>query len=302
MNQWRGGQGVTTPAPGTAFDYFAAFQRNIGFLTKAEQQKMRDARVAVAGLGGTGGAQVHALSRMGVGKFTLADPDVFELVNFNRQLGATMDTIGRPKTDVMSEVVHSINPQADVRLLPEGIGPDNIARFLDGVDVVVDSLDFYCFKERFLLYRNARERGLWVLTSPPLGFGFTLLTFDPKGMSFEDYFGFDEGMDEFELTVALIAGILPRPWMMSYLSKDGLDTEARRLPSLGAAPFMIAGVVAAEVTNLIVRKAPVRAVPEVLQFDALLRRFRRARYPLGMRGPLQRVKKALLRRKLRQPG
>jgi molybdopterin/thiamine biosynthesis adenylyltransferase len=289
-------------APSTVFDYFTAFQRNIGFLTLAEQQELRDARVAIAGLGGTGGAQVHALSRMGIGKFTLADPDTFELVNFNRQLGATMNTIGRPKAAVMSELVHSINPEADVRLMPEGISPDNISRFLEGVDVVVDSLDFYCFKERFLLYRNARERGIWVLTSPPLGFGFTLLIFDPQGMSFEDYFGFTDGMDEFELSVSLIAGIAPRPWMMRYLNKEGLDAAGHRLPSVGAAPFMIAGVVATEVMNLITRKQPVMAVPEVLQFDALLRRFRRARFPLGMRGPLQRIKKVLLRRHLRKTG
>ena len=285
----------------TAYDYFTAFKRNLGFLNKTEQQKLRDSRVAVVGLGGTGGAQVHALARLGIGAFNLADPDVFELINFNRQIGATMNTIGREKTAVMAELVHSINPEADVRLFEQGIGPDNIAEFLEGVDVVVDSLDFYCFKERFLLYRNARERGLWVLTSPPLGFGFTLLTFDPKGMSFEDYFGFKEGMDEFELSVSLIAGILPRPWMMRYLNQDGLDPAAHQLPSVGAAPFMIAGVITTEVMNLITRKQPVRSVPDVIQFDALLQRFHKARYRWGMRGPLQQLKKVLLRRRLPRP-
>ncbi len=280
------------------YDYFTAFQRNLGFLSKAEQQKLRDSRVAVVGLGGTGGAQVHALSRLGIGAFSLADPDVFELVNFNRQIGATMSTIGRAKTTVMAELVHGINPEADVRLFDDGIHAENIARFLDDVNVVVDSLDFYCFKERFLLYRNARARGIWVLTSPPLGFGFTLLTFDPKGMTFEDYFGFDEGMDEFELSVSLIAGIAPRPWLMRYLNQGGLDPAGHRLPSVGAAPFMIAGVIATEVMNLITRKQPVLAVPEIIQFDALLRRFRKARYRWGMRGPLQKVKKAFLRRRL----
>lgn len=285
----------------TAYDYFTAFKRNLGFLNKEEQQKLRGSRVAVVGLGGTGGAQVHALARLGIGAFNLADPDVFELINFNRQIGATMNTIGQAKTAVMAELVHSINPEADVRLFEQGIGPDNIAEFLEGVDVVVDSLDFYCFKERFLLYRNARERGLWVLTSPPLGFGFTLLTFDPKGMSFEDYFGFKEGMDEFELSVSLIAGILPRPWMMRYLNQDGLDPAAHQLPSVGAAPFMIAGVITTEVMNLITRKQPVRSVPDVIQFDALLQRFHKARYRWGMRGPLQQLKKALLRRRLPRP-
>ncbi|MBK9702629.1 MAG: ThiF family adenylyltransferase [Betaproteobacteria bacterium] len=56
------------------YDYFTAFQRNLGFLSKAEQQKLRDSRVAVVGLGGTGGAQVHALSRLGIGAFQSRGP------------------------------------------------------------------------------------------------------------------------------------------------------------------------------------------------------------------------------------
>jgi len=284
--------------PSSVFDYFTAFHRNLGFLSRADQEKLRATRVAIAGLGGTGGAQVHALSRMGIGAFNLADPDIFELVNFNRQIGASMATIGRAKTAVMEELVHGINPEADVRLFEKGITPENIARFLDGVDVVVDSLDFYCFKERFLLYRNARERGIWVLTSPPLGFGYSLLIFDPTGMSFEEYFAFEDGMDEFELSVSLIAGIAPRPWLMRYQTPDGLDPAGHQLPSVGAAPFMIAGAIATEVMNLVTRRQPTISVPEIIQFDALLRRFRWARYRWGMRGPLQRLKKVLLRRKL----
>jgi len=163
------------------FDYSTAFARNIGFLSEDEQGQLRGSRVAIAGLGGTGGAQVHALARMGIGAFNLADPDTFELINFNRQLGATMETIGRHKAEVCEEIVHSINPEADVRLFPSGITSDSIDQFLIDVDVVVDSLDFYCFEERFLLYARARERGLWVLTAPPLGFGFTFLVFDPGG-------------------------------------------------------------------------------------------------------------------------
>ena len=103
---------ITAPS----FDYFTAFQRNLGFVSKAEQEKLRVSRVAIAGLGGTGGAQVHALARLGIGHFNLADLDTFELVNFNRQIGATMQTIGRRKTEVMAELAHSINPEADVRL------------------------------------------------------------------------------------------------------------------------------------------------------------------------------------------
>jgi len=280
------------------YDYFEAFNRNLGFLSLEDQTRLKHARVAIAGLGGTGGAQVHALARMGIGKFNLADPDTFELANFNRQSGATVPNLGRLKTDVARETVLAINPEAEIAVFEQGITVGNIDTFLQGADIVVDSLDFYCFDERFLLYGKAREKGLWVLTAPPLGFGFTLLIFDPKGMSFENYFGFHSGMNERDRVVALIAGIAPKPFMLRYLDRKQPDMAGRRLPSVGAAPFMIAGVIATEVTRLLTGKGQAMAVPTVYQFDALLRRFRRRTYFWGMRGPLQKLKRVILNRML----
>lgn len=280
------------------YDYFEAFSRNLGFISREEQTRLKQARVAIAGLGGTGGAQVHALSRMGIGGFHLADPDTFELVNFNRQSGAIMPNIGRLKTDVARETILAINPEADILTFDSGIEVGNIDAFLEGVDVVVDSLDFYCFEERFLLYGKARAKGLWVLTAPPLGFGFTLLMFDPKGMKFEDYFGFRPGMTERQRVIALIAGIAPKPFMLSYMDRSRPDLEGKRLPSVAAAPFMIAGVMATEVTRVLTGKGKPMAAPTVYQFDAMMRRFRKKTYRWGMRGPVQRLKQVLLDRML----
>ncbi|XSG84309.1 MAG: ThiF family adenylyltransferase [Methylohalobius sp. ZOD2] len=282
------------------FDYATAFQRNFGFLNSEEQERLRHARVAIAGLGGTGGAQAQALARMGIGGFTLADPDTFELANFNRQAGAFMSTIGRGKAEVSAEIIQGINPQAEIRLFEKGIDAKNIDDFLEGTDVVVDSLDFYCFEERFLLYSKARESGLWVLTAPPLGFGFTLLCFDPNGMSLEEYFGFRPGMAEHELVVALIAGIAPRPYLLRYLQRRGADLGGKRLPSVGAAPFMIAGVIATEVTLRLLKESKPLAIPTIYQFDARLRRFKRHTLRWGMNSPWQRFKRWLLARQLRR--
>lgn len=283
------------------FDYSTAFARNAGFLSKVEQERLRGTRVAIAGLGGTGGAQAHALARMGIGAFNLADFDTFELINFNRQIGATMETIGRHKAEVYEEIIHSINPEADVRLFHSGITSDSIDPFLTDVDVVVDSLDFYCFEQRFLLYTHARERGLWVLTAPPLGFGFTFMAFDPHGMRFEDYFSIRTGMSERELVVAFSAGLspnTPKPFFLYYLNLDDIDMEQKRLPSVGAATFLIAGAMATQVANLLTGKKPPLAVPTIIQYDALLHKFRRRTYRMGMSSPLQALKKAILRRKL----
>ena len=73
----------------TSFNYDEAFSRNIGWVTEAEQQSLRGKRVAIAGLGGVGGVHLLTLARLGIGRFAIADLDRFDLVNFNRQVGAT---------------------------------------------------------------------------------------------------------------------------------------------------------------------------------------------------------------------
>lgn len=280
------------------FDYDIAFLRNRGFISFDEQKKLKASRVAIAGLGGTGGAQVAALSRLGIGNFNLADLDEYELKNFNRQYGATMQTIGKKKTAVAKEIVHGINPDADVKIFDTGVHPENIEHFLENVDIVIDSLDFYCFKERFLLYSEARKKGLWVLTSPPLGFGFTLLCFDPQGMTFEDYFNFSPSDTEFELSVSLIAGIAPEAFMFEYMNQSGIDIGNHQLPSVSPAPFLVAGVISTNACNVLLRKVKPVSVPTVIQYDALLQMYKKHVFRWGMKGPLQRIKKMVLRSRL----
>jgi len=281
------------------FDYDTAFIKNRGFISQNEQQTLKQARIAIAGLGGTGGSQVAALSRLGIGNFNLADFDEYELKNFNRQYGATMQTIGEKKTTVAEKIIHDINPDANVKVFETGVQPDTIQQFLEDVDVVIDSLDFYCFKERFLLYEAARNKGLWVLTAPPLGFGFTLLCFDPKGMTFEDYFNFNPSDSEFELAVSLIAGIAPRAHMLKYLDQSSISLGKHQLPSVSPAPFIIAGVIATSACNILLRKVKPVSVPTVIQYDALLNAYKKHYFIWGMKGPLQQLKKIILRYKLK---
>src|SRR5579859_3184934 len=107
------------------WSYDQAFCRNRGLINTKEQAKLRNSRVAVAGLGGVGGIDLVTLARLGIGRFNIADPDVFELANTNRQFGATQSSMGRPKAEVMAEIVHDINPEADIRIFKERVGPQN---------------------------------------------------------------------------------------------------------------------------------------------------------------------------------
>lgn len=256
-----------------------AFSRNSGFVDSEQQEIIRNTRIAVAGLGGTGGAQVHALARMGFGRFNLADPDTFELVNFNRQVGATILNLGRSKCDVASETILGINPTASISLFKDGINESNVDEFLMNADIVVDSLDFYCFEERMMLYRRARVHGVWVLTAAPLGFGYTFLAFDPEGERFEDFFGFTDSMNERQKTVHFLAGLNPKFFMLKYLKVDQTKTKEKKLPSVGAAPFIIAGVTATEVMKLVLKNSNTKPAPYVYQYDAMLHKFNHGSYP-----------------------
>src|SRR5574343_1365554 len=107
------------------FDYKSAFSRNVGWVTEAEQVRLRNTRVAIGGLGGVGGVHLLTLTRLGIGKFSIADFDVFDIVNFNRQVGALVSTIGNSKLNVLAELVRDINPEIDLRVFPDGVNQHN---------------------------------------------------------------------------------------------------------------------------------------------------------------------------------
>lgn len=77
-------------------------------------RKLKEATVAVIGMGGVGSYTAEALARCGVGRLVLVDKDVVDITNINRQLPALTDTVGRPKVDVMAERVKAIDPECDV--------------------------------------------------------------------------------------------------------------------------------------------------------------------------------------------
>ncbi len=288
-------------ATDTTSDFYRqAFQRNLGLIQEQEQERIRNARIAVAGVGGVGGLHLMALARMGVGRFHLADFDTFELSNFNRQVGATMDTLGREKVEVMREMTLAVNPEAEVVLFREGVQPENVHQFLEGVDVVVDGIDFFAFDSRRLLFNEARRKGLYVLTSGPIGFGSTLQIFSPDGMSFDEYFGIGDGMSDFEKFVAFAVGIAPAVLHRRYMDLSRVKLDAGRGPVVASSCFLSSALVATEVVNILLRRRPIKAVPHYVQFDTLLQVYRKGYLFWGAKNPMQYLKRWILRRTMRR--
>lgn len=282
------------------FDYESAFSRNIGWVTAAEQGALRGKRIAIAGMGGVGGVHLLTLARLGIGAFNIADFDTFDVVNFNRQAGAVMAALGRPKVDVLAEMAGEINPGIDVRRFPQGVSADNLDDFLDGVDLYVDGLDFFAFEARRATFAACYRRGIPAVTAAPLGMGTAVLVFLPGQMSFEEYFCLD-GCDEEEMAIRFLLGLSPAMLQRGYLADPSrVNLAERRGPSTIAACQLCAGVTATEVVKILLGRGPVRAAPHGYQFDAYRNRLARTWRPGGNRNPLQRLGLMIARAQLRR--
>lgn len=280
------------------FDYRQAFSRNLGWVTEEEQIILRDKRIAIAGMGGVGGSHLLTLARLGIGRFHIADFDVFDIQNLNRQAGALLSTLGRPKVAVLAECAADINPQVDTRLFPTGIAVANLDEFLEGVDLYVDSLDFFAVAIRRRVFAACHERGIPAITAAPLGMGVAYLAFSPGGMSFEEYFRL-EGHLEHEQLVRFLVGLSPAMLQMRYLvDPSRVDLPRHRGPSTVMACQLCAGVAATEALKILLGRGPVTVAPKGLHFDAYRNRYVRTWRPGGNSNPLQRVILAIVRRRL----
>jgi len=282
-----------------AFDYSRAFSRNLGWVSEPEQAKLRRARIAIAGLGGVGGAHLLTLSRLGISHFNIADFDDFDVHNINRQAGAFMPFMGRPKIDIMAQMAKDVNPETDLRLFPNGVQSDNVDEFLNGVDIYVDGLDFFALPARRMVFAKCREKGIPVLTAAPLGIGVAFLYFSPTGMSAEDYFRW-EGHDSQEQYARFIAGLSPAMLNRDYLvAPEAVNFQEKRGPSTIMACDLCAGVMGASVLKVLLGRGNVKAAPWGMHFDAYHQKLKFTWRPFGNANPLQQLLLKFIRPVLR---
>ena len=280
-----------------SFDYHQAFSRNIGWVTRKEQEILRGKRIAIAGMGGVGGVHLLTLTRLGIGAFTISDPDSFELVNFNRQAGAMMSTLGQVKAETLAAMAKDINPELDIRIVG-AITLENAADFLREADLYLDGMDFFGFEAREALFEACSLLGIPATTAGPLGMGTALLTFLPGGMSFEEYFGWKGQSDE-EKSLRFLLGLSPARLQFPYLvDPSAVDLAKRRGPSTVMACQLCAGIAATEILKIFLQRGRILSAPRGLQFDAYRNRLVTTWRPGGFRNPLQRLALSIARRRL----
>ena len=139
------------------------YSRTRFLLGQAGMDKLKNAHVAVFGLGGVGGYVVEALARSGIGKLTLVDHDTISLTNINRQLLATHETVGMDKCEAAKQRVASIDPGIQVFAVKEFYLPETAERFdFASYDYVVDAVDTVTAKLQ--LITAAKQAGTPILS------------------------------------------------------------------------------------------------------------------------------------------
>lgn len=131
--------------------------------------KLKQANVLIVGLGGVGAYAAEQLCRAGIGKMTIVDGDVVETTNINRQLPAMVSTIGKLKTEILSERFMDINPQLKLTIINDYINGDKTAELVKSqpFDYIVDAIDTMAPKV-FLIYR-AMQEGIKLVSSMGAG-------------------------------------------------------------------------------------------------------------------------------------
>lgn len=126
--------------------------------------KLKNAHVAVAGVGGVGSYVAEGLVRSGVGKVTIIDFDKIDVTNINRQIHALHSTVGMSKVAVMQKRLLDINPEVVITAIDTFITADNVLEILAGeYDYIVDAVDNVTAKIALALY--SRERNIPFISS-----------------------------------------------------------------------------------------------------------------------------------------
>lgn len=144
------------------------FSRSELLLGKDAMTKLANMKIAVFGIGGVGSYVCEALVRSGVGSFILIDSDSISLTNVNRQIHATLKTVGKSKVEVMKERMLDINPNCNIVTYEEFYLPDNHSDIItDDISYIVDAIDTVSAKIDIIV--EAKKRNIPIISAMGAG-------------------------------------------------------------------------------------------------------------------------------------
>ena len=231
--------------------YWEIVSRQMSIVTKSQQTKFKDAKVAVIGCGGIGGSLIEQLARMGIGSINLIDNDVFDFSNLNRQSICGLDTLGKEKSYSAKERVRNINPYVRVKPFNQELNEDNVEEIIEDSDIVIDAVDNLV--TRVIVSRTANKLGIPYVHGAIHGTMGQVSVFTPETKTYEEMFqlpSIDKELDE-------------------DVKKDINELSHGVTPAIGPNPNIVGCLEAFEAFKLITGIGEVVYSPKLLTFDLL---------------------------------
>lgn len=232
--------------------YWELVTRQMSIVTKSEQTRFKDAKIAVMGCGGIGGEVIEMLARMGVGELNVVDNDYFDLSNINRQVLSTFENLGLSKSEVAKERVRQINPYTKVNAFKDEINEENISKIVDNSNLIIDCLDNLL--TRVIVSRYAKSNNIpFIHGAIHATLGQITVFTNEKDIDYETMFNLPSKDKKLDETI-----------------KDELNKLAsEKPPVIGPTANIVGCMQAIEAFKIITGIGEIVAAPEILNFDLL---------------------------------
>src|SRR5487761_2505204 len=249
------------------------YARNWAFIDAALQKKLGTQRLLFAGTG-LGSMIARAAAQTGFQRFILADGDVVERSNLNRQ-DFTGAQIGQNKAEAIAQMLQSIQPHAEIEVIPRYLTPDDFPSLVARSDLIVNTIDLD--NPAFLaLNRITHAQQKYCLFPMNLGWGGSLLVFSPRGITLDEYLTLDDPERDPSAAVTDLIGrvvlSLPGgvPNEVAHVLRQFQERTSETWPydpQLGIASHLTAAICARAAVALTAGE-PVREAPDVIWVNA----------------------------------
>lgn len=232
--------------------YWEIITRQMSIVTKNQQKRFKNSKIAVIGCGGIGGVAIEMLGRMGVGELNIIDKDSFDMTNLNRQTMSSFDSINLPKSNVAKEKMRLVNPYLKINSFNEKLTENNISKVVDNCDVIIDALDNII--TRIIVSRYSKEHNIPFIHGAVHGTMGQLTTFTWENeIDYETMFSLPSKNKK----------------LNNEVKKEISQITSEIPPVIGPVPNIIGTLQAMEAFKLIVNIGEVIKAPKILNFDLL---------------------------------
>lgn len=255
--------------------YKAITDRNIGFISSEQQDKLKNTNLVVLGVGGLGGVIAEILVRTGIETITIVDKDKFDASNLNRQNGCSVHSIGKLKVDVIGDRLQEINIDLKLRKFQE-VTEENIEEIIAGADVIVNAIDEV--KAIVAIMRCARRLCIPVVEGWAIPF-VNVRVFTPEGPTWEDVFHVnlngrklnDLSRDEWkQISMQVVMEFTKIPGVIDHYDKDAVEKMLKgeiSFRTFGPNVWFAAVMMANETIKYILNIGRIAIAPEMAIYD-----------------------------------